>query len=103
MLRDALEAIERRLRDRLKQLEDSARAFVVSNELDRILTENGAQGLNASTSHDRTSYYETLPASEDIDETRMIPPRCLGRMARSAWCATVSVKPEVTSRMVLTK
>ena len=52
-----------RLRDRLKQLEDSARAFVVSNELDRILTENGAQGLNASTSHDVTNYYFSLPAN----------------------------------------
>src|SRR6059036_667478 len=37
------------LRDRLKQLEDSARTFVESNALDRILTENGAQNLNAST------------------------------------------------------
>src|SRR5687767_9457907 len=34
----------RTLRDRLKQLEDSARGFVESNELDRILTENGAVG-----------------------------------------------------------
>src|SRR3989442_15199609 len=38
-----------RLRGRLHQLEDSARQYVVSNELDRILTENGAQNLNAST------------------------------------------------------
>src|SRR3989442_2327139 len=37
------------LRDRLKQLEDSARRYVVSNELWRVLTENGAQNLNAST------------------------------------------------------
>src|SRR5712691_13556916 len=36
-----------RLRDRLKTLEDSARQYTVSNELDRILTENGAQNLNA--------------------------------------------------------
>src|SRR5712691_13081744 len=46
-----------RLRDRLKQLEDSARQFVVSNELDRILTENGAQFLNASTGTDLTNYF----------------------------------------------
>ncbi|MBI1967951.1 MAG: insulinase family protein [Gemmatimonadetes bacterium] len=53
----------RRLRDRLKQLEDSARAYVISNELDRILTENGAVGLNASTSSDVTNYYFSLPAN----------------------------------------
>ena len=52
-----------RLRSRLKVLEDSARGFVVSNELDRILTENGAVGLNASTSNDVTNYYFQLPAN----------------------------------------
>lgn len=51
------------LRARLKTLEDSARTFVVSNELDRILTENGAVGLNASTSNDVTNYYFSLPAN----------------------------------------
>lgn len=53
----------RRLRGRLKQLEDSARGFVVTNELDRILTENGAVGLNASTSNDVTNYFFSLPAN----------------------------------------
>ena len=52
-----------RLRGKLKQLEDSARSFVVGNELDRILTENGAVGLNASTSNDVTNYYFSLPAN----------------------------------------
>lgn len=51
------------LRDRLKQLEDSARRFTVSNELDRILTENGAQNLNASTGSDLTNYFFSLPAN----------------------------------------
>lgn len=51
------------LRSRLKQLEDSARHFVVSNELDRILTENGAQNLNASTGNDVTDYFFQLPAN----------------------------------------
>ncbi|HKE89838.1 MAG TPA: pitrilysin family protein [Gemmatimonadales bacterium] len=51
------------LRDRLKQLEDSARRFDVSNELDRILTENGAQNLNASTANDLTNYFFQLPAN----------------------------------------
>jgi predicted Zn-dependent peptidase len=51
------------LRDRLKQLEDSARTFVESNALDRILTENGAQELNASTANDLTNYYFALPSN----------------------------------------
>jgi len=53
----------RRLRDHLKQLEDSARQFVISNELDRILTQNGAQFLNASTGNDLTNYFFSLPAN----------------------------------------
>src|SRR5207249_4415033 len=53
----------KRLRDRLKQLEDSARQYTVSNELWRILTENGAQSLNASTANDLTNYYFSLPAN----------------------------------------
>jgi len=52
-----------RLRGRLRQLEDSARQFDVSNELDRILTENGAQNLNASTGNDVTNYFFALPAN----------------------------------------
>lgn len=51
------------LRNRLKQLEDSARQYVVPNELDRILTENGAQSLNASTGNDVTNYYFALPSN----------------------------------------
>src|SRR3989442_1543118 len=53
----------KRLRDRLKQLEDSARRYVVSNELWRVLTENGAQNLNASTGNDLTNYFFQLPAN----------------------------------------
>src|SRR5256885_2399266 len=52
-----------RLRGRLHQMEDSARQYVVSNELDRILTENGAQNLNASTGNDVTNYFFALPAN----------------------------------------
>ena len=53
----------RRLRDRLRVLEDSARQYVVSNELDRVLTTNGAQNLNASTFNDGTNYFFALPAN----------------------------------------
>jgi predicted Zn-dependent peptidase len=56
-------ALLTRLRSRLHQLEDSSRQYVVSNELDRILTENGAQFLNASTQSDLTTYFFSLPAN----------------------------------------
>jgi len=56
-------AVLGRLRQRLKQLEDTERTYVVSNELDRILTENGAVRLNASTFDDGTNYYFSLPAN----------------------------------------
>lgn len=52
-----------RLRDRLHQLEDSARQYVVSNELDRVLTRNGAINLNASTFNDGTNYFFMLPSN----------------------------------------
>ncbi|MFO7262219.1 MAG: pitrilysin family protein [bacterium] len=52
-----------RLAARLKALEDSARAFVVANEFDRILTRHGARGLNASTTYEATTYYVELPAN----------------------------------------
>jgi len=57
------QALLTRLRARLRSLEDSARAHVVSNELDRVLTRNGAVGLNASTFSDGTNYYFSLPAN----------------------------------------
>ncbi len=83
-----------RLRDRLHQLEDSARAFVVSNELDRILTENGAVRLNASTFNDGTNYYFSLPSNRaelwfvlESDRIRATP---APRGARGAGCRAPS-------------
>lgn len=52
-----------RLRQRIRTLEDSARAPVVSNEFDRILSRNGARGLNATTSNEATTYFVELPAN----------------------------------------
>jgi predicted Zn-dependent peptidase len=52
-----------RLRERIRTLEDSARAFVVSNDLDRILTREGARGLNATTTNEATTYFVQLPAN----------------------------------------
>lgn len=51
------------LESRIEELEDSARAYVVPNELDRILTEAGARGLNATTASEGTTYFVELPAN----------------------------------------
>ena len=66
----ALEASEqgdtaraRLLREEIDALEDEARAFVVPNEFDRVLTRAGAQGLNATTTNEATTYYVELPAN----------------------------------------
>ena len=48
---------------RIDALEDSARAYVEPNELDRIFTEAGARGLNATTSSEATTYFVELPAN----------------------------------------
>ena len=52
-----------RLESRISTLEDSARALVVPNEFDRILTSAGAQGLNATTTSDATTYFVELPSN----------------------------------------
>jgi predicted Zn-dependent peptidase len=53
----------RRLEDRIRVLEDSARALVIPNEFDEILSREGARGLNASTSHESTQYFVQLPSN----------------------------------------
>jgi predicted Zn-dependent peptidase len=51
------------LQGRLDELEDEARSWVEGNEFDRILTRAGAQGLNATTTSESTSYFVELPAN----------------------------------------
>jgi predicted Zn-dependent peptidase len=51
------------LEGHIATLEDSAAVYVVPNELDRLLTEAGARGLNATTTHDATTYFVELPAN----------------------------------------
>lgn len=53
----------RALRDMIKELEDSARVYVRSNEFDRILTQNGARNLNATTDNEATTYFVQMPAN----------------------------------------
>lgn len=52
-----------RLRSGIRALEDSARSVTIVGEFDRILSRNGARGLNATTSADATTYYVELPAN----------------------------------------
>jgi predicted Zn-dependent peptidase len=52
------------LRAAISSLEDEARAFVVPNEFDRILSTRGARGLNATTDSETTTYFVELPANE---------------------------------------
>ncbi|MEZ4417881.1 MAG: pitrilysin family protein [Gemmatimonadota bacterium] len=53
----------RRLEERLRSLETRARRYVNPNELDRIYSENGARGLNATTTAEETVYFVELPAN----------------------------------------
>ncbi|MDX1568230.1 MAG: pitrilysin family protein [Longimicrobiales bacterium] len=51
------------LRDSIRALEDRAAAFAVSNELDRVYSENGARNLNATTEMEGTTYFVELPSN----------------------------------------
>ena len=67
------------LEERLRALQDSARAVVVPNELDRILTRNGARSLNAITTNESTLYYMEMPANRAklwfvLEADRMVNP-----------------------------
>ena len=44
-------------------LEEEAEQYVISNEFERILSRNGARGLNATTSNEATTYFVELPAN----------------------------------------
>lgn len=52
-----------RLGAAIAALEDQAREHVIPNEFDRILSAEGAQGLNATTSYEATRYFVELPAN----------------------------------------
>ncbi len=56
---DALTAFETDFSD----AQAAAQALAIPNALDALFTDNGGQGLNASTGYDRTSYTVSLPAN----------------------------------------
>ena len=51
------------LRERMRVLEEEASELVTSNEFARILSENGARGLNATTTSESTTYFVELPSN----------------------------------------
>ena len=55
----ALESFQQKLAD----AQAKAQALASPNALDTLFTDNGAEGLNASTGYDRTSYVVSLPAN----------------------------------------
>ncbi|NQT83331.1 insulinase family protein [bacterium] len=52
-----------KLQKRFQELDAEHRKLIVSNESDKVYTENGAAGINASTSFDWTNYFLSLPSN----------------------------------------
>jgi predicted Zn-dependent peptidase len=68
-----------RLTDQLTSLQKEQRRLTLSNEIDRLYSENGAVGLNASTGQDLTTYQVSIPANKielwaRIEADRMVHP-----------------------------
>ena len=52
------------LKERLKNIQQEHKKWVVKDEIDAIYSQNGAEGLNASTGYDVTTYKVSLPANQ---------------------------------------
>ncbi|MRR15754.1 MAG: insulinase family protein [Deltaproteobacteria bacterium] len=64
---------------RLKELQAKQRRYYIPNEIDRLYTENGGLGMNASTGQDVTTYFLSLPANKielwaRIESDRLLHP-----------------------------
>lgn len=57
-------ALAQKLDDQMRTLEEEAAAFSVPNEFGATLSQAGAVGLNATTSHDATRYFMAMPANK---------------------------------------
>jgi predicted Zn-dependent peptidase len=73
------QATLQRLTEQLKALQKTHRELIVSNEIDRLYTEQGAVGLNASTGQDLTTYMVNIPSNRielwaRIESDRMAHP-----------------------------
>jgi predicted Zn-dependent peptidase len=62
-LTDPKNALLPELEAEIKKLQNEGRRYVESSPYDKIYSENGGIGFNASTSNDKTGYYIELPAS----------------------------------------
>ena len=51
------------LKDRLTQLQEENRKYVVKDEIDKLYSENGGEFLNAGTGPDTTAYFVMLPSN----------------------------------------
>ena len=73
------QATLQRLSRSLEDAQREANAFAIKSEIDRLYKENGADGGNAGTGMDLTSYYVSLPANKlelwaRIESDRMSDP-----------------------------
>ncbi|MDH5385424.1 MAG: insulinase family protein, partial [Candidatus Aminicenantes bacterium] len=57
------EAKIKAFKDKLKELQEEHRKYVVKDEIDKIYSENGGEFLNASTGPDSTQYFVMLPSN----------------------------------------
>ena len=57
------EASQQRLKERFLRIQSQAEGFAVPNEYGAMLQNAGAIGLNASTSHDNTRFFVSLPTN----------------------------------------
>ena len=67
------------LREQLKALQEEHRKWVIKDEISSLYEENGAEGLNASTGCDITTYQVSLPANRmelwaRLESDRMVNP-----------------------------
>ena len=53
-----------KLRERMKELQESQRQLIVNNEYDKIYSNQGATGLNAGTNSDITIYFIDVPSNK---------------------------------------
>jgi len=75
----AIQSLITTLTDQLTTLQKEQRRLTLSNEIDRLYSENGAVGLNASTGQDLTTYQVSIPANRielwaRIESDRMVHP-----------------------------
>ena len=52
------------LREKMKELQEAQREYIVNNEYDKIYTNQGASGLNAGTNSDITIYFIDVPSNK---------------------------------------